>query len=172
MPLSLDRRDRGWRLVILTSLGVCAILAVCATVLFLQGMSEAQAAFRRFVGFPNRGRRIEQDPRGFQPYIEIALLVASSAVAAVGMWRLWRWQIRWAVAPLGLAAVGFGLGALGMMWSSTILHPCIDDGAFYNCQNVAAGDRIALATLLLAVAAGLCCLAAVRTGYLAVWDRP
>jgi hypothetical protein len=168
MAQTLDRRAEGRRLVILASLGICTVLAVCAAILFLQGMSEAQSAFRRFLAVGDGGRGIQDDPRAFQPYVEIAILVGSSAMAAVGARRIWQWQIGWAVGPLGLATVGFGFSTLGAMWSSSILHPCIDDGTFYNCQVLVDGDRTALATLLLGVAAVLCGLTAVRTGYLAV----
>jgi len=164
----LDRRAQGWRLVILASLGICAVLAVCAAILFLQGVSEAQSAFRRFLAIADRGWEFRDDPRAFQPYVEIAILVASSAAAAVGARRISQWRIGWAVGPLSFATLGFGLSALGTMWSSQILHPCIDEGTFYDCHALVAGDRIALATLLLAVTGVLCGLTAVRTGYLAV----
>src|SRR5947209_6909833 len=103
MAHSAHRSGQGRRSVILASLGLIIVLAVCAAILFLQGMSEAQSAFRRFLAVADHRWEVQDDPRAFQPYVELVILLASLASAAVAVRRVWQWQIRGAIGPSSLA---------------------------------------------------------------------
>jgi hypothetical protein len=136
----------------LTTLIGSGLISVLAVALFIRDIQGTQAALARAMGSVSYYPRLDDNPFTYSPalvagvvVIACVLLVAGAVALISGSLR----QARWALtATGGLLAMAALLAFLG----HGIMHPCVDDGALFNCLALTGRDGITLAALLLLAA--------------------